>query len=125
MARRYDLDERLLDFAARVIGVVHVLPRSQAGRHVGKQLLGSGTSPGANYEEACGAESRRDFIHKLGIVLKELKETRYWLRLVQRATLVKPSARLAPLLDETEQLIAIMAKSVSTARKTTRTGVVH
>ena len=63
------LSERLLDFAIRVVRLAKALPKSQEGRHVGRQILRSGTSPGANYEEACGAESRRDFAHKLGIVL--------------------------------------------------------
>ncbi len=72
---------------------------------------------GANYEEACGAESKADFAHKIGVVLKELKETRYWLRLVHEYPLVKSPTRLDPLLKDTEQLIAIFAKSVSTTRK--------
>ena len=87
------------------------------GRHVGRQLLRSGTSPGANDEEACGAESRADSAHKIGIVLKELKETRYWIRLARRATLVECPDLLDPLLGEVEQLVAIFGKSLSTARK--------
>lgn len=71
------LTERLLDFTVRIIKLVNSLPKTPIGRHIGGQVLRSGTSPGSNYEEACGAESRSDFIHKLGIVLKELKETRF------------------------------------------------
>lgn len=111
------LSDRLLDLAIRVIGLINSLPKTAVGRHVGRQLLRAGTSPGANYEEACGAESHGDFAHKIGIVLKELKETRYWIRLARRALLIKPGKRLDPLLEEVEQLVAIFGKSVSTVRK--------
>jgi four helix bundle protein len=117
LAEQTKLSERLLDFAVRVIRLVKALPKSVEGRHVARQILRSGTSPGANYEEACGAESRRDFAHKIGVVLKELKETRYWLRLARHVPLVKPVSRLDAILDETEQLVAIFGKSVSTARR--------
>jgi len=99
-----------------VINLIQELPKNTVGQHIGNQLMRAVTSPGANYEEACGAESRRDFCHKMGIVLKELKESRYWLRLAQRVPLIKPSSRFDPLLDEVEQLIAIFAKSINTAR---------
>jgi four helix bundle protein len=111
------LNGRLLDFALRVLRLVKALPKTPEAKHVARQLLRCGTSPGANYEEACGAESRPDFAHKLGVVLKELKETRYWLRLTVHAPLVKAPARLTPLLAENEELIAIFAKSVTTLRK--------
>ena len=117
IAEQTKLHMRLLDFAIRIIRLVKVLPKSLEGRHVARQILRSGTSPGANYEEACGAESRRDFAHKVGVVLKELKETRYWLRLARHVPLVKPASRLEAILDETEQLVAIFGKSVSTARR--------
>lgn len=110
------LNKRLLDFAIRVIRLIKALPKSVEGRHVARQLVRAATSPGANYEEACGAETRPDFAHKLGIVVKELKETRFWLRLAAHAPLIKPATRIAPLLDENEELIAIFAKSVSTVR---------
>ena len=114
--RAEELNERLLDFAIRILRLVKALPKTQEGRHVSSQLLRAGTSPGANYEEACGAESHRDFTHKIGIVLKELKESRYWMRIAKRVPLVKPSL-LDPLLGEVEQLVAVFGKSVSTARK--------
>jgi four helix bundle protein len=117
LAEQTKLTARLLDFAVRVIRLVKALPKSIEGRHVARQILRSGTSPGANYEEACGAESRRDFAHKIGVVLKELKETRYWLRLARHVPLVRPASRLDAILDETEQLVAIFGKSVSTARR--------
>jgi four helix bundle protein len=94
-----DLSERLLNFAVRVIRLVAALPKNQAGKHVGGQLLRCGTSAGANYEEARGAESRPDFIHKLSISWKETRETWYWLKVIHRAELVKPGS-IESLLGE-------------------------
>ncbi len=111
-----ELANRLLDFAVRVIKLVNKLPNDKIGIHVGGQLLRCGTSPGANYEEARGAESKADFIHKLGIVLKELKESRFWIKVIIRVPLLQPD-KVALLLDECEALIAIIAKSIFTARK--------
>ena len=113
--KRDELAERLLDFTVRIIKLVNVLPKTVVGRHVKGQLLRSGTSPGANYEEACGAESRADFTHKLGIVLKELKESRFWLRVIYRTQKLPPK-RVEPLIQECEELCAIIAKSIVTAR---------
>ena len=116
MARKgEELEERLLDFAARVGKVVDALPDTRLGRHIAGQLVRSGTSPAPNYAEACAAESRKDFIHKLGITLKELRETRIWLRLIIKAELL-PSKRLNVLLDECEQLNNIIARSLITAK---------
>jgi four helix bundle protein len=118
MQRRKDeeLAARFLDFAAKIIKLVGRFPNTPVGKHVARQLLSSGTSPGANYEEARGSESSADFVHKLGIVLKELKESRYWLRVTQRISLVSNQG-VDSILDECEQLIAIIGKSISTARK--------
>jgi four helix bundle protein len=116
MRKDEELNLRLLDFAAAVIAFVGELPKNPVGNHIANQLLRAATSPGANYEEACGAESRRDFCHKLGIVLKELKETRYWLRLSERIPETRSSPKLKELLNEAEELIAIFGKSISTAR---------
>ena len=110
-----DLAERLLDFAARVGKVVDALPESRLGRHIAGQLVRSGTSPAPNYAEACGAESRRDFVHKLSIALKELRESRCWIQLSIKAELL-PEQRLSEILDECEQLCAIVAKSIVTAK---------
>ena len=114
-----DLAERLLDFAARVGKVVDVLPESRLGRHIAGQLVRSGTSPAPNYAEACGAESRRDFVHKLSIALKELRESRCWIQLIIKAELL-PEQRLSEILDECEQLCAIVAKSIVTAKNNLR-----
>jgi four helix bundle protein len=118
VVRRKDdeLAERLLDFSVRIIQLAEAFPKTATGKHAGNQLLRSGTAPGANYEEARGAESQADFVHKLSIVLKELKESRYWLKVARRVPLVKPH-RLGTLLDEREELIAITAKSIFTARR--------
>lgn len=84
------LADRLLEFAVQIIKLVKSLPNTIIGRHIEGQLLRAGTSLGSNYEEARGAESRADFIHKLGIVLKELKETRFWLKIILRSEILKP-----------------------------------
>jgi four helix bundle protein len=110
-----DIAERLLDFGARVIKLTSALPRTYAGRHVANQLLRCGTGAGANYEEGRGAESRADFIHKLGIAWKEIREALYWLKLIHRSALVKPS-RLEHLLLEADALSRILSKSVTTAK---------
>src|SRR6058998_1813698 len=103
--------ERLINFAARVGKVVDALPDSRMGRHIGSQLVRCGTSPAPNYEEGCAAESRADFAHKLGLCLKELRESRTWLRFIVKTQLL-PGQRLADLLDESEQLCNIVAKSI-------------
>lgn len=117
-SRANELEDRLIDFAVRVIKVANSLPRTPVGRHLAEQLLRSGTSPAPNYAEARGAESRADFAHKLKIAVKELNETRVWLRMVCRAELVKPSL-LQPLIVENDELCRILNSSVSTVRQQT------
>jgi four helix bundle protein len=97
-----DLSERLLDFGVRVIRLMQALPKNIAGKHVAGQLLRSGTSSGANYEEARGAESKQDFIHKLAIAWKETRESWYWLRLIGKSEMVQPTlvAKLQLEADE-------------------------
>ena len=116
-----ELSERLLDFAARIGKVVDALPDTRLGRHIAGQLVGSGTSPGPNYEEGCAAESRADFIHKLGISLKELRESRFWIRLIIKSELL-PDAKMANLLDECTQLCNIIGQSVVTAKENRKKG---
>ena len=115
--RVFDLEDRLLDFAARIIRVSESMKPTPAGRHVGYQLLRSGTSPFANHSEAEGAESLKDFVHKLRICYKELRESRRWMRLAQRADLLDQPERLTALLDEADELIRIFAASLRTAEK--------
>jgi len=117
--RGEDLEDRLLEFAARVGKVVDALPDTRLARHIAGQLIRSGTSPAPNYAEACAAESKRDFIHKLGIALKELRETRSWIKLILKAELL-PSSRISPMLDEVQQLCNIVGKSIVTAKANQR-----
>ena len=110
-----ELSDRLWKFAARVGKVVDALPETRLGRHVAGQLVRCGTAAGPNYDEGCAAESRADFAHKLSIVLKELKETRGWLRFIFIAGLL-PEKKISPLCEEAEQLIRIIARSIVTAK---------
>jgi len=110
-----DLSERLWQFAARVGKVVDALPDTRLGRHVAGQLVRCGTSAPPNYDEGCAAESRADFIHKLGIALKELKETRGWLRFTVISHLLSPH-RINGLQSECIELSKILARSIVTAR---------
>lgn len=114
-----ELSDRLWKFAARVGKVVNALPDTRLGRHVAGQLVRCGTAPGPNYDEGCAAESRADFAHKLSIALKELKETRGWLKFCVIAELLNDK-QIAPLLDEAEQLIRIVASSIITAKNKPR-----
>lgn len=111
-----EIENRLIDFAVRVIKVADALPKTQAAKHIAGQLLRSGTSPAPNYAEALGAESNADFVHKLRIALKELNESCVWLKMICRAELMDES-RLNDLIDENEQLCRILNASVKTARR--------
>ena len=110
------LSERLLDFVVKIIKIADALPNTTSGRHIGGQLVRAGTSSGSSYEEGCGAESRSDFIHKMSLVLKELKESRFWLRLIHRTQMLSPKD-INPVIGECEQLCAIIGKSISTAKR--------
>ena len=115
--RTYDLEERLIQFAIRIIDIVESLPSTRVGNHIGGQLIACGTSPAANYGEAQSAESRNDFVHKIKVVLKELRETRVWLKIIDRKRLIAAVKLVTDALTECGELIAIFAKSVETARK--------
>jgi len=123
--RKYDLEERLLEFASAIIDLSETLPETRAGNHVAGQILRSGTSPYPNHGEAEDAESRDDFIHKLKICLKELRETRRWARLIKRKGWVKEDATLVFVLSESEELIRIFFASVQTARKNAVANIRH
>jgi four helix bundle protein len=109
------LSRRLLELAAGCTKLSNRLSRTAAGRHVAGQLVRSATSGGAKYQEACGAESRADFVHKLQVALKELRETDYRLRLTEASALL-PATELSPLLKELDELTRILVKSVLTAK---------
>jgi len=111
-----ELAGRLINFAARIGKVVDALPDTRMGRHVAGQLVRCGTSPAPNYEEACAAESRADFAHKLSICLKELRESRCWIRLIIKTEMLKEH-KVSELLDECNQLCNIIARSIVTAKR--------
>jgi four helix bundle protein len=115
--RAYDLEDRLLRYAVRIVRLVEALPPTRAGNHLGGQLLRSGTSPLLNHGEAQGAESPDDFVHKLKICLKELRESYRNLRLIRAIPLIRPPAKLDPLLQETHELICIFVTSINTSRR--------
>ncbi|MFZ2281645.1 MAG: four helix bundle protein [Prosthecobacter sp.] len=115
------LEDRLVDFAVRIITVVESLPDTKAGRHIAGQLIRSGTSPAPNYGEAQSAESRADFVHKMKICLKELRETLIWLKIIERKPLCSKT-RLTPILTECDELISIFVKSIQTAERNKGSG---
>ena len=115
--RKYDLEGRLLEFASAIIDLSEKLPCSRAGNHVAGQILRSGTSPYPNHGEAEDAESREDFIHKLKVCLKELRETRRWARLISRKSWAKDDPTLLFVLNESDELIRIFFASIQTAQR--------
>ena len=115
MQRDFDLADRLIDFAVRVIRLAEALPKTPVGNHIRGHILRSGTSPAPNYAEAQAAESRADFTHKLKIVLKEVCETRGWLRILRKADVMKPATVLDALHQEAAELAAIFATSIEIA----------
>jgi four helix bundle protein len=115
--RPYDLEERIIGHACALCRVAEGLPLTVLGRRIANQLIRSATSPAANYGEAQGAESRRDFGHKLKLCLKELRESRVWLRLIERMHL-GADAEVEPALKENDELIAIFVTSIRTTLRT-------
>jgi four helix bundle protein len=111
-----DLAERLLDFAVRVGRIADALPDTRLGRHIAGQLVRCGTSPAPNYEEARAAESQADFVHKMRICLKELRESVCWLRLIDKGGLL-PESQVRPLIGEATQLCNIFGQSIVTAKQ--------
>ncbi|MGZ3925107.1 MAG: four helix bundle protein [Flavisolibacter sp.] len=118
---KYNLEDRLVDYTCRMIDVVEALPNSRAGNYIAGQLIKCCHSPTFNYGEVQVAESRADFIHKLRICLKELKECRTALKIIIKKEMIRPVGKLQDVFKETEELIAIVAKSIETARKNTDT----
>lgn len=113
--KKYDLEERLIDFAVAIINFVESLPNTKSANHMGGQLLRSGTSPSLNYGEAKSAESKHDFLHKMKVCLKELRESYNCLRIMFRAKLYKSERQIEDLITECNELIAIFVKSITTA----------
>jgi four helix bundle protein len=116
-SKKYDLDERLHNYAASIVRLVQNMSKTRAGHYVSGQLLRSGVSPYLNHGEAESAESPKDFVHKMRVCLKELRETKRSLKLTRSVPLVRAPDDVDPLLDETEELIRIFFVSIRTAGK--------
>jgi four helix bundle protein len=115
-ARIFDLDERLIGFAASIIDVAEALPKTIVGNHLSGQLVRSGTAPALHYGEAQGAESRNDFIHKMKVALKELRETYNCMRIIEKKEWYIAES-LKDILIENNELISIFVRSIDTAQK--------
>ncbi len=113
---KYDLEDRLVDFSVLIIGIVNEMPNSKAGNHLSGQIVRSGTSVALNYGEAQSGESSRDFIHKMKVVLKELRETFICLKIIHKANLYKSEEEIVKAKKENDELIAIFVKSIETAQ---------
>ncbi|MEA1873204.1 MAG: four helix bundle protein [Bacteroidota bacterium] len=114
---KYDLQDRLIDFGINIILLVESLPNTKSANHIGGQVLRSGTSPAFNYGEAQSAESRRDFIHKMKICLKELRETQVGLKMIHRLKIAKTQQEVEYLLRECGELISFFVKSIKTTQQ--------
>ena len=115
---KYDLEDRLIEFAVRIIDTADALPKTAASKNLSGQIVRSGTSPALNYTEAQSAESQADFVHKMKVCLKELRETFVCLKIIQRKGYFKET-RLEPLLKENNELVSIFVKSIQTAKNNT------
>jgi len=113
-ARKFDLEDRLLEFSVGIIRMSESILKTDAGRHVAQQVMRSGTSPYAMHAEASEAESKEDFIYKMKICLKELRETQRWLQLISRVPLVKQPNLLDTLIQEVDERIRIFCQSIIT-----------
>jgi four helix bundle protein len=113
----FDLEDRLIGFAVRIIRLADSLPNTRVGNHIAGQLVRCGTSPAPNYGEAQSAESPADFIHKLKVCLKELREIRVWLLMIARSNLTRATSELESLIQENNELISIFVSSVRTAKQ--------
>ena len=114
---KYDLEQRLIDFSVMIIEIVNEMPNSKAGNHLSGQLVRSGTSVALNYGEAQSAESKKDFIHKMKVILKELRETLVCLKIIHQSRLYKTEEAIVKAKAECNELISIFVKSIETARK--------
>jgi four helix bundle protein len=114
--RKFDLEDRLIDFTIMIDNIIEQLPATRLGNHLSGQLVRCCTSPALNYGEAQSAESQNDFIHKCKVILKELRETKVCLKLIKRKSFLSEE-RLSKELQENDELIAIFLKSIATAEK--------
>ena len=114
--RKFDLEDRLIDFVLQIDDIVEELPNTKLGNYIAGQMIRSGTSPALNYGEAMGAESSNDFIHKMKVVLKELRETFVCLKIIKRKPLIESNDKLESAYNENNELISIFVKSIQTAK---------
>ncbi len=114
--KKFDLEEGLIKFSIKIIEVVELLPNNRPGNHLAGQLVRSGTAPALNYAEAQSAESRNDFIHKMKISLKELRETYVCLKIIYQKPLITSVEKLSAVMKENNGLISIFVKSIATAQ---------
>ena len=119
MAKGDDIEERLIEFAVRIIRLCEAMPKTVTGRHLSGQLVRSGTSPAFNYGEARAAESKRDFVHKMRVVHKELNESNINLQIILRSELLSEN-KLASIMGECDQLCRIINASIQTALRKKR-----
>jgi four helix bundle protein len=113
--KTFNLEERLSDFSVSIIGLSNNLPKTKAGNHLAGQILRSGTSCSLNYGEAQSAESRKDFIHKMKIILKELRETFACIKIIRKSMILETKIEIIEIEKENNELIAIFVKSILTA----------
>jgi len=114
---KHNLEERLINLAVLIIEIINEMPASKAGSHLSRQIVRSGTSPALNYGESQSGESRKDFIQKIKIVLKELRESYNCLRIIYKSRLYKSEDKVNKAIKENNELISIFVKSVETAQK--------
>lgn len=119
------LEERLINFAVLITHIANQLPNTRVGAHLTGQITRSGTSSALNYGEAQSAEYREDFIHKIQIVLKELRETLVCLKIIERSSLLPSNAEIELAINESNELISIFVKSVETAKKNLQSKIVN
>jgi four helix bundle protein len=114
---KFDLEERLIDYSVEILEIIDLLPNNKGANHLGSQLVRSSTAPALNYGEAQAAESRQDFIHKMRVSLKELRESRVCMKVIKKRKYLRDELKIIAALSETEQLIAIFVKSIQTAQR--------
>ena len=116
MGKRFDLEDRLISFAVNILNLAEEMPNTNAGKYICSQIIRSGTAPALQYGEAQGAESRKDFIHKMKVALKELRETMIALKIINNKPLIENTDKIEPLLKECNELISIFVASIKTAQ---------
>jgi four helix bundle protein len=117
--KKIDITDRTFDFAVKIVKLANKLPKSPAGFRIGNQIVGSGTSIGANTQEAQSASSKNDFIHKMNIALREARETKYWLRIILAVELI-PKNLIRSHLDKCEELIKILVTIIKKTKSNSK-----